>query len=141
MPDRLPRPEPARTVFIQNNLSARSFTLNALCLPATGCNRYNIALSQPDPTNPSHTMERPMRTDTRKLQVLHILRENLKNPSPQAVRADDIASRLQLSLPETQLLLKVMTDMGVIESSVDSRLALITRKGLHSLQASRPATV
>ena len=86
-------------------------------------------------------MERPMRTDTRKLQVLHILRENLNNPSPQAVRADDIASRLQLSLPETQLLLKVMTDMGVIESSVDSRLALITRKGLHSLQASRPATV
>lgn len=82
-----------------------------------------------------------MRTDTRKLQVLHILRENLNNPSPQAVRADDIANRLQLSLPETQLLLKVMTDMGVIESSVDSRLALITRKGLHSLQASRPATV
>ena len=141
MPDRLPRPEPDETVFIQNNLSARSFTLNVLYLPATGCNRYNIALSQPDPTNPSHTMERPMRTDTRKLQVLHILRENLNNPSPQAVRADDIASRLQLSLPETQLLLKVMTDMGVIESSVDSRLALITRKGLHSLQASRPATV
>ena len=113
MPDRLPRPEPDETVFIQNNLSAGSFTLNALYLPATGCNRYNIALSQPDPTN----------------------------PSPKAVRADDIASRLQLSLPETQLLLKVMTDMGVIESSVDSRLALITRKGLHSLQASRPATV
>ena len=59
----------------------------------------------------------------------------------QAVRADDIASRLQLSLPETQLLLKVMTDMGVIESSVDSHLALITRKGLHHLQSSRPATV
>ena len=115
--------------------------LNALCLPATGCNRYSIALAQTDPTNPSQTMERPMRTDIRKLQVLHILRENLSNPSPQAVRADDIASRLQLSLPETQLLLKVMTDMGVIESSVDSRLALITRKGLHSLQASRPATV
>ena len=141
MPDRLPRPEPDETVFIQNNLSAGSFTLNALCLPATGCNRYNISLSQPDPTNPSHTMERPMRTDTRKLQVLHILRENLNNPSPQAVRADDIASRLQLSLPETQLLLKVMTDMGVIESSVDSHLALITRKGLHHLQSSRPATV
>lgn len=115
--------------------------LHALCLPASGGNRYNIALLQPDPINPSHTMERPMRTDTRKLQVLHILRENLSNPSPQAVRADDIASRLQLSLPETQLLLKVMTDMGVIESSVDSHLALITRKGLHHLQSSRPATV
>ena len=75
-----------------------------------------------------------MRADTRKLQVLHILRENLKNPSPQAVRADDIASRLQLSLPETQLLLKVMTDMGVIESTVDNRLSLITRKGLHYLE-------
>jgi len=35
----------------------------------------------------------------------------------------------------------VMTDMGVIESSVDSHLALITRKGLHHLQSSRPATV
>jgi DNA-binding IclR family transcriptional regulator len=74
-----------------------------------------------------------MSTNAKKLQVLHILSENLKNPQPQLVPSTDIADRLNWSLKETQLLLKVMHDMGVIESNVDARLSLITREGLHYL--------
>jgi predicted transcriptional regulator len=74
-----------------------------------------------------------MSIDVQRLQVLHILCENLKNPQPQLVRSNDIADQLDLSLPETQLLLKVMNDMGVIESNVDGQLSLITSKGLHYL--------
>lgn len=70
----------------------------------------------------------------RKIQVLHILSQNLRNPEPQLVSSDEIARRLQISLPETELLLKVMNDLGVIESNVDHRLSLITRKGVECLQ-------
>jgi DNA-binding IclR family transcriptional regulator len=70
---------------------------------------------------------------THKIQVLHILSENLKNPQPQLVRSSDIANRLQLSMPETHTLLNVLNDMGVIESNVDNQLSLITRKGVHYL--------
>ncbi len=72
-------------------------------------------------------------TGRHKLQVLHILSENLSNPQPGLVRSGDIANRLQLSLPETKLLLQVMNDMGVIESDVDKQLSLITREGLQYL--------
>lgn len=71
--------------------------------------------------------------NTRKLQVLHILSENLKNPEPQLVRSSDIAQRLKMTMPETQTLLNVLNDMGVIESNVDNQLSLITRKGVHYL--------
>ncbi len=74
-----------------------------------------------------------MSIGAKKLQVLHILSENLKNPQPQLIRSTDIADRLNLSLSETQLLLKVMNDMGVIESNVDAHLSLITQEGLHYL--------
>lgn len=70
----------------------------------------------------------------RKIQVLHILSQNLRNPEPQLVSSDEIARRLQISLPETELLLKVMNDLGVIESNVDHRLSLITRKGVECLR-------
>jgi len=69
-----------------------------------------------------------------KLQVLHILSQNLSNPQPELVRSDLIARQLRLSLPETELLLKVMNDMGVIESNVDHCLSLITRKGMDCLR-------
>jgi DNA-binding IclR family transcriptional regulator len=72
-------------------------------------------------------------TGKHKLQVLHILSENLKNPQPGLVRSHDIADRLELSLSETKLLLQIMNDMGVIESDVDRQLSLITREGLHYL--------
>ena len=72
-------------------------------------------------------------TGRHKLQVLHILSENLNNPQPGLVRSGDIATRLQLSLPETKLLLQLMNDMGVIESDADKQLSLITREGLQYL--------
>lgn len=75
-----------------------------------------------------------MQLDTKKIQVLHILSQNLCNPSPQLVDSDEIANRLNISLKETYLLLKIMNDMGVIESNVDNRLSLITQKGLHYLE-------
>ncbi len=75
-----------------------------------------------------------MQIDTKKLQVLNILSQNLNNPNPQLVNSNDIASQLNLSLGETHLLLKVMNDMGVIESNVDNHLSLITRKGLRCLE-------
>lgn len=74
-----------------------------------------------------------MSIGTKKLQVLHILSQNLNNPEPQLVRSNDIANKLNLSLSETYLLLKVMNDLGVIESNVDNQLSLITRKGLQVL--------
>lgn len=70
----------------------------------------------------------------RKIQVLHILSQNLRNPEPQLVSSDEIARCLQISLRETELLLKVMNDLGVIESNVDQRLSLITRKGVECLR-------
>jgi DNA-binding IclR family transcriptional regulator len=79
-----------------------------------------------------------MSIGTHKLQVLHILSQNLKNPQPQLVRSNDIASQLNLSLSETHLLLKVMNDMGVIESNVDNQLSLITQKGLQCLCRESP---
>ena len=69
----------------------------------------------------------------KKLQVLNILSQNLSNPQPELVSSDEIARRLQLSLRETELLLKVRNDQGVIESNVDQRLSLITRKGMETL--------
>ncbi len=72
-------------------------------------------------------------TGKHKLEVLHILSENLKNPQPGLVCSQDIARRLQLSLRETKILLQAMNDMGVIESDVDRQLSLITREGLRYL--------
>ncbi len=69
----------------------------------------------------------------KKDQLLQILLQNLNTPQPQLVRSEVIADKLNLSLQETQLLLKVMNDMGVVESNVDQRLSLITRKGLQYL--------
>lgn len=75
-----------------------------------------------------------MSLETKKLQVLNILSQNLNNPNPELVASNDIASQLNLSLSETHLLLKIMNDMGVIESNVDHHLSLITPKGLHYLE-------
>ena len=74
-----------------------------------------------------------MSIGAKKLQVLHILSQNLSNPQPELVSSDEIARRLQLSLGETELLLKVMNDMGVIETNVDHRLSLNTRAGMETL--------
>ena len=75
-----------------------------------------------------------MSIGAKKIEVLQILTQNLNNPNPQLVNSNDIARQLNLSLSETYLLLKIMNDMGIIESNVDNQLSLITLKGLHYLQ-------
>jgi hypothetical protein len=89
------------------------------------------------PTSKKNTayMRFHMSIAARKIEVLHILSQNLKNPQPQLVRSSDIANQLNLSLSDTQLLLKVMNDMGIIEINVDNQLSLITQKGLHYLNS------
>ena len=78
-----------------------------------------------------------MSLGTKKLQVLAILSENLKNPQPQLVPSVDIARKLNVSIKEIQQLLKVMDSLGVIKSNVEGHLSLITRKGLEDLNQSR----
>jgi predicted transcriptional regulator len=77
--------------------------------------------------------EDPMSLGTKKLQVLAILSDNLKNPQPQLVHSTDIASKLNISIREIQQLLKVMDGMGVIKSNVEGQLSLITQKGVQYL--------
>lgn len=78
-----------------------------------------------------------MSIGSKKIQVLHILKQNLRKPNPELVRSDVIADQLAISLPETERLLKVMNDMGVIKSNVDHRLSLITREGMAYLEDSQ----
>ena len=66
----------------------------------------------------------------RKIQVLTILWENLKEPHPQLVPSIKIAGQMNMSLPETQQVLKSMEGMGVIETDPDLQYNLITQKGL-----------
>jgi predicted transcriptional regulator len=74
---------------------------------------------------------------TKKLQVLAILLDNLKNPRPQLVRSTDIASKLNISIKEIQQLLKVMDSMGVIKTNVEGQLSLITQEGVQYINQSR----
>lgn len=78
-----------------------------------------------------------MSLGTKKLQVLAILSDNLKNPQPQLVRSADIAGKLNISIKEIQQLLKVMDGMGVIKSNVEGQLSLITQKGVQYLNQNR----
>jgi predicted transcriptional regulator len=77
--------------------------------------------------------EDAMSLGTKKLQVLAVLSDNLKNPQPQLVHSTDIANKLNISISEIQQLLKVMDSMGVIQSNVEGQLSLITPKGVQYL--------
>lgn len=66
----------------------------------------------------------------RRIQVLTILWENLKETHPQLVPSRTIAGQMNMSLPETQQVLKSMEGMGVIETDPDLQYNLITQKGL-----------
>jgi predicted transcriptional regulator len=70
-----------------------------------------------------------------KRQVLNILAENLKNAQPQVVDSCKIAERLDMGLKETCQLIKVMNKMGIVESDQEGQRSLITRDGLHFLDA------
>lgn len=62
--------------------------------------------------------------------LLEILADNLKNPHPELMRADDIARRLNMTLVETKQMLRSMHGMGTVESDMDGEYCLITRSGL-----------
>ncbi len=74
----------------------------------------------------------------RKLQVLTILLENLKETHPQLVPSIAIADQMNMSLPETQQVLKSLEGFGVIETDPDLQYNLITQKGLHWLNKQSP---
>lgn len=75
----------------------------------------------------------------RRIQVLTILWENLQEIHPQLVPSTAIAGQINMSLPETQKVLKSMEGMGVIETDPDLQYNLITRKGLLWLDQQSPS--
>ncbi|MCP3889063.1 MAG: hypothetical protein GY702_09365 [Desulfobulbaceae bacterium] len=74
-----------------------------------------------------------MSIQSKKLQVLGVLAENLSNPQPQVVQSGLIANKLEMSLKDTCQLLKIMHEMGVVVSDLEGQSSLITREGLNSL--------
>ncbi|TKB26820.1 hypothetical protein FCL47_06420 [Desulfopila sp. IMCC35006] len=69
-------------------------------------------------------------------KVLELLAENVATKvQPDLVDSVQIANELQLTVPETKQLLKIMHDMGVIESNMDAEYSIITRLGLNRLDA------
>jgi DNA-binding MarR family transcriptional regulator len=74
----------------------------------------------------------------KKLQVLTILWKNSKEIHPQLVPSVTIAGQINMSLPETQQVLKSMEGMGVIETDPDLQYNLITQKGLLWLNKQSP---
>lgn len=74
-----------------------------------------------------------MSLKTKKLQILAILSENLKNPHPQLVPTSAIAEQLHMLAQELHYLLKTLDGMGAIQTDPDLRYSLITRKGLSYL--------
>lgn len=65
-----------------------------------------------------------------KHKILEILVENLKNAEPQLVSSEVISARLHLNIKETCQLIKIMNEMGLIESDQDGQRSLITRQGM-----------
>jgi predicted transcriptional regulator len=77
-----------------------------------------------------------------KQRILAILAENLKNSEPQVVSSDMLSARINLPIKDTCQLIKVMNQMGIIESDQDGQRSLITRQGmmyLKELQLSKAA--
>lgn len=65
-----------------------------------------------------------------KQRILGILVENLKNSEPQVVSSEIISARINLNIRETCQLIKIMNQMGIIESDQDGQRSLITRQGI-----------
>ena len=79
-----------------------------------------------------------MSMNKRKLEVLSILMNNLKEIQPQLVPSSTIAGQLNMNLLELQTVLKSMEGMGVIETDPDLQYNLITREGLQWFEQQRP---
>lgn len=74
----------------------------------------------------------------KKLQILTILFENLKEKSPQLVSSATIAEKLDICLGELRHVLKSMEGIGMIETDPEQQYNLITPKGLSWLQQQYP---
>lgn len=68
-------------------------------------------------------------------RLLEILAENLKNPHPELMKADEIARRLNMTLVETKKMLICLHGLGAVESDMDGEYCLITQSGLQWLDA------
>ncbi len=79
-----------------------------------------------------------MSLKNKKIHILTILFNNLRNSQPQLVPSVDIAGQMNVSLAETKQVLKSMEGMGVIETDPDLQYNLITQKGLLWLGGQRP---
>jgi DNA-binding MarR family transcriptional regulator len=81
----------------------------------------------------TRTCEVDMSLKKSKLQVLAILSENLKKTRPQLVSSSTIAEQVDMSIPQLRQVLKCLDGCGEIQTDLDLRYNLITRKGLHLL--------
>jgi len=61
--------------------------------------------------------------------VLRILSENAEKEQPQYVNSNFIASKLSISLKETNDIIKIMQQKGIVECDLDGQLSIITHKG------------
>jgi len=68
------------------------------------------------------------------MQLLSILAENSRKPYPEVVDSESLAARLNLSLGKTREIVRCLDYMGVIQSDLEGRRSLITRKGIHWLE-------
>jgi len=74
----------------------------------------------------------------RQIQILNVLYKNLQNARPKPVPSVAIAGKLGMNLPELRELLTRMNGKGVIQTDLDQRYNLITRKGVTWLDNQRP---
>lgn len=72
------------------------------------------------------------------IQILTVLHKNLQNTRPKPVPSATIAGKLGMSLPELRELLTRMNGKGVIQTDLDLRFNLITRKGVTWLDNHSP---
>jgi len=66
----------------------------------------------------------------RKHAILHLLVANLNNEQPQTMDTKSISQQLGMSHRETCQFIKMMNEMGIVESDQDGERVLVTRQGL-----------
>lgn len=66
-----------------------------------------------------------------KMEILGLLAENVKNGRPEIVESTNIAKRLGKSPKEICRVIKMMRDVGEVESDQEGQRLLITRQGLN----------
>ncbi|WP_163336893.1 hypothetical protein [Desulfopila sp. IMCC35008] len=77
-----------------------------------------------------------------KKEILKVLVENLNNNDhPQIVEADEIARRLNMSQKEIRRIIKMMQQVGEVESDPEGQKLVITRQGLRWMASHSTATM